>query len=1242
MAPADGFVVPGCVLESFRHSSKNGTFANRAIDYSPSGVIAYASGSLVVIRDTLTDQTIQVLDQHKHTVISIKFTPYPSIPEEENDNTFILASMDQSGHLIIWNIAAGSIAYEYHDNMSNFSLIKKSMGLSNFSSIVDFEWVYYPCGEGSDRFILLLSQEPAAMKLINITTEVELWHCTLPSPPLRALLCTNQLNSQLTIVCYNGTIISIPNFSPLMKPDKHHFEDNVRIQHTCNDKDPMCDLLGKNAGIRDCFMTNRNVDLLFLMFETDIYLIDLTIKQKVYSFSMKKNAMFQKFLVSSHGLLGGNLLPLLHDNGSASVLRISNILKTPKFLFQHSILDGIIVNHSLKHDSYIFHAVVHPLSSIVAEAPIFDQSLTFITNNHRVGKFEINLTGKTFNMVYCSSYAAVLPICSSIIPPTKGFGERIILGNLNNELIVMDIKHRALLRRFLLPIKGANVVAITNISDPSIFIICKDSNSGDVCSCGLFNIDSGAYLDYFPKMKLSMTCDLIHVSDNGKYIAVSKYTYPLHIFRVTDDGNVRLVMVDSGLTQLTSMLWFRERLVAVSMDGSFRFFDMATFFNEPGTHSEVVSSKDETIRVSVPPLNIGYSAGVIGCVHQLDSFLLCGDALGKVHFFDLVNKTSASFQIANNTIIRKVAIHSVFTNIGYALTKSGHIILIDFKTFALTNQPLWVTPKHWRVVEAHWIDEKGIACISAEGITRVLSSFTMPSHFRIARQHLVRPVGTPVVLTRRERSRLFSVLMNINLEDLPSPKQLHGLPKLFPSVFQGSISETQLPGTQNHDLISMKLVKKVATLDMKERIIYLAGLFNELGILSLCLACSHKNVAVNIHRSRQSHIVIPPIDTATSPVEAINTSLTDQGMISGIELQENHVTIPLNSALSPHISTIYDSLLPSRTSSPVSEEDEVDRMSLYVDPELVAQNELDFSDFANEKAEKTPSKLQDPVFGQVSLLRNMLVGRFELVIAQLTENPNPQTFFSDCAIALLISNSHFTANKCDKLIRSLCDKLHELNYSYVDILTLMLATNNIKRAVDYLTQEKQFELALRAAASHKYNLNKPNMLIPGIYKEWAAHLLLQNRIQNAALCLVLAGMFPEALRVLLDFNQERVAYYMLHYVRATEIELDYNVFVSPVADSQGDGMCSLENVCDRINLAYGCQLHQAGMRDTAIKIFSNAGELGQGAIDSVSPIVSPMQSPRVDDHPFWIESKASEFERERAKSMETVKPEDLF
>ncbi|KAF6112263.1 WD repeat domain 11 [Phyllostomus discolor] len=169
-----------------------------AVDWGWQGLIAYGCHSLVVVIDSSTAQTLQVLEKHKADVVKVKWARENYHHNLGSPYSLRLASADVSGKIIVWDVAAGVAQCEIQEHAK---------------PIQDVQWLW---SQDASRDLLLAIHPPNYIVLWNADTGTKLWKKSYADNILSFSFDPFD-PSHLTLLTSEG-IVFISDFSPSKPP----------------------------------------------------------------------------------------------------------------------------------------------------------------------------------------------------------------------------------------------------------------------------------------------------------------------------------------------------------------------------------------------------------------------------------------------------------------------------------------------------------------------------------------------------------------------------------------------------------------------------------------------------------------------------------------------------------------------------------------------------------------------------------------------------------------------------------------------------------------------------------------------------------------------------------------------------------------------------------------------------------------------------------------------------------------
>ncbi|XP_061491804.1 WD repeat-containing protein 11 isoform X2 [Rhineura floridana] len=162
------------------------------------GLIAYGCHSLVLIIDSKTAQTLQVLERHKANVVKVKWAKENYHHNIGSPYSLRLASADATGKIIVWDVATGTARCEIQEHTK---------------PIQDMQWLW---SQDASRDLLLAVHPPNYIVLWNADTGTKLWKKSYAENILSFSFDPFD-PSNLTLLTSEG-IVFISDFSPSKAP----------------------------------------------------------------------------------------------------------------------------------------------------------------------------------------------------------------------------------------------------------------------------------------------------------------------------------------------------------------------------------------------------------------------------------------------------------------------------------------------------------------------------------------------------------------------------------------------------------------------------------------------------------------------------------------------------------------------------------------------------------------------------------------------------------------------------------------------------------------------------------------------------------------------------------------------------------------------------------------------------------------------------------------------------------------
>ncbi|KAL4232352.1 WD repeat-containing protein 11 [Mactra antiquata] len=128
-----------------------------ACDWGWQGLVAYGCHNCVVVVDPTTIQVLQVLDKHRTSVVKVKWSRENYHHDIGSPYNLRLASADNWGNIIIWDVAQGEAKIEFSDGTK---------------PILALEWLSW---QDASHDLLVALHPPYSVILWNADTGIKLW-----------------------------------------------------------------------------------------------------------------------------------------------------------------------------------------------------------------------------------------------------------------------------------------------------------------------------------------------------------------------------------------------------------------------------------------------------------------------------------------------------------------------------------------------------------------------------------------------------------------------------------------------------------------------------------------------------------------------------------------------------------------------------------------------------------------------------------------------------------------------------------------------------------------------------------------------------------------------------------------------------------------------------------------------------------------------------------------------------------
>lgn len=219
-------------------------------DWSFNNLIAFCSQIHVQIIDPISISTITTLYGHKSITTCVKWCPLSIKNGMERGNTNILASADESGIIIIWDIRLSKPIHVL-DTGKN-------------TGVISMKWL-----NEQQKYLLVLSAS-ATLVCFNLLNQSRVWSKSFSEPIISFTI--NPFNKNMAAVASNtGRIYLISDLNVNSLPEK--VEQKMKVGEVKDSNGNMV------SNLKDIEFSPHNRDQLYLITRREVAIYDLNLKQ---------------------------------------------------------------------------------------------------------------------------------------------------------------------------------------------------------------------------------------------------------------------------------------------------------------------------------------------------------------------------------------------------------------------------------------------------------------------------------------------------------------------------------------------------------------------------------------------------------------------------------------------------------------------------------------------------------------------------------------------------------------------------------------------------------------------------------------------------------------------------------------------------------------------------------------------------------------------------------------------------
>ncbi|XP_073934293.1 WD repeat-containing protein 11 isoform X2 [Castor canadensis] len=775
-----------------------------AVDWGWQGLIAYGCHSLVVVIDSSTAQTLQVLEKHKADVVKVKWARENYHHDVGSPYCLRLASADVSGKMVVWDVAAGVAQCEIQEHAK---------------PIQDVQWLW---NQDASRDLLLAIHPPNYIVLWNADTGTKLWKKSYADNILSFSFDPFD-PSHLTLLTSEG-IVFISDFSPSKPPSGPGKKVYISSPHSSpahnklvaatgakkalnkvkiliTQEKPSAEFMTLNDCLQLAYLPSKRSHMV-LLYPREILILDLEVNQTVGVIAIERTGVPFLQVIPCFQRDG---LFCLHENGCIT-LRVrrsySSIFTTSNDEADPDPVQELTYDLRSQCDAIRVTKTVRPFSMVCC--PVNENAAALIVSDGRVMIWE--LKSAVCNRSSRNSSCGVSPLYSPVsfcgIPVgvlqnklpdlslDNMIGQSAIAGEEHPKGSTLQEVHLKFLLTGLLsglpspqfalrmcpPLTTKNIkmyqpLLAVGTSNGSVLVY--HLNNGllhkelSVHSCEVKQYLAIVFKDKPLELWDVRTCTLLReMSKNFPAITALEWS-PSHnlkslrkkqlatreaMARQTVVSDAELSIVESSVISLLQEAESKSELSQnISAREHFVFTD-----NDGQVYHLTVEGNSVKDSARIPPDG---SMGSITCIAWKGDTLVLGDMDGNLNFWDLKGRVSRGIP-THRSWVKKIRFAPGKGNQKLIAMYNDGAEVWDTKEVQMVSSLRSGRNVTFRILDVDWCTSDKVILASDDGCIRVLEMSMKSTCFRMDEQELIEPVWCPYLLVPRASLALKAFLLH--------------------------------------------------------------------------------------------------------------------------------------------------------------------------------------------------------------------------------------------------------------------------------------------------------------------------------------------------------------------------------------------------------------------------------------------------------------------------------------------------
>uniref|UniRef100_A0A3Q2HFK8 WD repeat domain 11 n=1 Tax=Equus caballus TaxID=9796 RepID=A0A3Q2HFK8_HORSE len=775
-----------------------------AVDWGWQGLIAYGCHSLVVVIDSNTAQTLQVLEKHKADVVKVKWARENYHHNIGSPYSLRLASADVNGKIIVWDVAAGVAQCEIQEHAK---------------PIQDVQWLW---NQDASRDLLLAIHPPNYIVLWNADTGTKLWKKSYADNILSFSFDPFD-PSHLTLLTSEG-IVFISDFSPARPPSGPGKKVYISSPHSSpahnklaaatgakkalnkvkiliTQEKPSAEFMTLNDCLQLAYLPSKRNHML-LLYPREILILDLEVNQTVGVIAIERTGVPFLQVIPCFQRDG---LFCLHENGCIT-LRVrrsyNSVFTTSNEEPDPDPVQELTYDLRSQCDAIRVTKTVRPFSMVCC--PVNENAAALIVSDGRVMIWE--LKSAVCNRNSRNSSSGVSPLYSPVsfcgIPVgvlqnklpdlslDNMIGQSAIAGEEQPKGSILQEVHLKFLLTGLLsglpspqfairmcpPLTTKNIrmyqpLLAVGTSNGSVLVYHLTSGllhkELSIHSCEVKQYLAVVFKDKPLELWDVRTCTLLReMSKNFPAVTALEWS-PSHnlkslrkkqlatreaMARQTVVSDTELSIIESSVISLLQEAESKSELSQnISAREHFVFTD-----NDGQVYHLTVEGNSVKDSARIPPDG---SMGSITCIAWKGDTLVLGDMDGNLNFWDLKGRVSRGIP-THRSWVRKIRFAPGKGNQKLIAMYNDGAEVWDTKEVQMVSSLRSGRNVTFRILDVDWCTSDKVILASDDGCIRVLEMSMKSTCFRMDEQELTEPVWCPYLLVPRASLALKAFLLH--------------------------------------------------------------------------------------------------------------------------------------------------------------------------------------------------------------------------------------------------------------------------------------------------------------------------------------------------------------------------------------------------------------------------------------------------------------------------------------------------